>query len=129
MNSSSENLRRAEVSQTTECSLFFRPTSIIPAPSFTEDTDATSKTAVSSFKNDVQAIFEDEASSSSRQDQAVSRPPIIPVTTGPGVVPYLKPGLRVVRGPDWKWGDQVIYFCFLRHKNSLFSLTTNLCTG
>ena len=28
-------------------------------------------------------------------------------TSGPEVVPRLTHGARVVRGPDWKWGDQV----------------------
>ena len=27
--------------------------------------------------------------------------------SGPDVVPRLLPGVRVIRGPDWKWGDQV----------------------
>lgn len=31
----------------------------------------------------------------------------IPVTSGAGLAKYLKPGIRVARGPDWKWGDQV----------------------
>lgn len=30
----------------------------------------------------------------------------IPVT-GVEVISRLTPGTRVVRGPDWKWGDQV----------------------
>ena len=30
--------------------------------------------------------------------------------TGPEVAALLKLGTRVVRGPDWKWGDQVEHF-------------------
>lgn len=32
------------------------------------------------------------------------------VSSGPSLLPYIKPGLRVIRGPDWQWGDQVSYF-------------------
>lgn len=32
--------------------------------------------------------------------------PAVPLT-GPEVVKLMKIGTRVVRGPDWKWGDQV----------------------
>ena len=27
--------------------------------------------------------------------------------TGPTLINLFTPGTRVVRGPDWKWGDQV----------------------
>ena len=39
------------------------------------------------------------------------KPPNVATTlpaSGPELVPHLTPGTRVVRGPDWKWGDQVI---------------------
>ena len=31
---------------------------------------------------------------------------LIPQTSGSEVAKLLKPGVRVVRGPDWKWGEQ-----------------------
>ena len=30
--------------------------------------------------------------------------------TGPALVDFFTPGTRVVRGPDWRWGDQVRIF-------------------
>ena len=40
-------------------------------------------------------------------------PVVAPIgpASGPDVVPRLLPGVRVVRGPDWKWGDQVSNTC------------------
>lgn len=32
----------------------------------------------------------------------------VPPITGMEVIPRLTPGTRVQRGPDWKWGDQVL---------------------
>ena len=33
-------------------------------------------------------------------------PPPLP-TVGPDMARMMKVGTRVIRGPDWKWGDQV----------------------
>ena len=30
--------------------------------------------------------------------------------TGPALIDFFTPGTRVVRGPDWSWGDQVRMF-------------------
>lgn len=72
------------------------------------DADLSIKTLIGSSSN-IQVIFEEDPNAS-RTKQPLSRSASIPVTTGPGLVPYIKPGLRVVRGPDWKWGDQVNRF-------------------
>ena len=47
---------------------------------------------------DVFAIYEDTVHKSS--------PPAV-VLTGPELASMMKIGTRVVRGVDWKWGDQV----------------------
>lgn len=59
--------------------------------------------------NETQVIFEDDLYAINNNHSS-SRSASIPVTSGPGLLPYLKPGLRVIRGPDWKWGDQVMPF-------------------
>ena len=48
----------------------------------------------------------ESAQSPAKEDLQGQAPPAGPAT-GPEVVPRLLPGVRVVRGPDWKWGDQV----------------------
>jgi hypothetical protein len=50
---------------------------------------------------DVFAIYEDTVHKSS--------PPAV-VLTGPELASMMKIGTRVVRGVDWKWGDQVSTF-------------------
>jgi len=54
---------------------------------------------------DVFAIYEDTAHKSS--------PPAV-ILTGPELASMMKIGTRVVRGVDWKWGDQVSTL-FFRH--------------
>ena len=39
--------------------------------------------------------------------KAAKKTPTLPIT-GPEMAKRMKIGTRVVRGPDWKWGDQVI---------------------
>jgi hypothetical protein len=59
---------------------------------------------------DVCAIYEDTVHKSS--------PPAL-ILSGPELASMMKIGTRVVRGVDWKWGDQVsILFnvCFLKEK-------------
>lgn len=34
--------------------------------------------------------------------------------SGPELAAMMKIGTRVMRGPDWKWGDQVIQHCKCR---------------
>ena len=45
----------------------------------------------------------DEAGNEGRKQVA----PVSEEVTGPSVLNRVVPGVRVVRGPDWKWGDQV----------------------
>lgn len=42
--------------------------------------------------------------------------PTVPLT-GPEVVKLMKIGTRVVRGPDWKWGDQVVMLLLITMSN------------
>jgi E3 ubiquitin-protein ligase HERC2 len=57
---------------------------------------------------DVFAIYEDTLHKSS--------PPAV-ILSGPELASMMKIGTRVVRGVDWKWGDQVsILFYFLLSK-------------
>ena len=42
------------------------------------------------------------------EPKAAKKVPSVPMT-GPDVAKRMKIGTRVVRGPDWKWGDQVPY--------------------
>lgn len=39
--------------------------------------------------------------------KAAKKQPSVPIT-GPDMAKRMKIGTRVVRGPDWKWGDQVV---------------------
>lgn len=54
---------------------------------------------------------EDDATLAAIIDEGKSakKRPTVPLT-GPEVVKLMKIGTRVVRGPDWKWGDQVSWF-------------------
>lgn len=72
------------------------------------DMDVGSKSCASN-NMDCQAIFEEDQNYIQFNNES-TRNMVIPVTSGPNVVPYIKPGLRVVRGPDWKWGDQVLNY-------------------
>ncbi|CAH1268468.1 HERC2 [Branchiostoma lanceolatum] len=47
--------------------------------------------------NNVAAVFEESRSK--------PQPPPVPIS-GPELAALMKPGVRVVRGVDWKWGDQ-----------------------
>ena len=38
--------------------------------------------------------------------KAAKKTPTLPIT-GPDMAKRMRIGTRVVRGPDWKWGDQV----------------------
>ncbi len=73
--------------------------------SYVSEAEMSSKTSISN-DFDPQAIFEDDQNTI-RFNNTSSKGTAIPVSSGPGLLPYIKPGLRVVRGPDWKWGDQV----------------------
>ena len=55
-----------------------------------------------------EATGEEDASLAAIIDEAkaAKKAPIIPMT-GPDMAKRMKIGTRVVRGPDWKWGDQV----------------------
>lgn len=61
---------------------------------------------------DTQALFETDSNSVRYH---ITSPATLSTTvsSGPSLLPYIKPGLRVVRGPDWQWGDQVSWFCIL----------------
>lgn len=41
------------------------------------------------------------------ETKAAKKQPSVPIT-GPDMAKRMKIGTRVVRGPDWKWGDQVV---------------------
>ena len=41
--------------------------------------------------------------------KAAKKTPSLPIT-GPEMAKRMKIGTRVVRGPDWKWGDQVLFY-------------------
>lgn len=47
------------------------------------------------------------------EDQSLYRPDLTSLT-GPEMARLLKIGTRVVRGVDWKWGDQV---CLIMNTN------------
>lgn len=41
-------------------------------------------------------------------EETVRKPqPLAPVPSGPELAAMMKIGTRVIRGADWKWGDQV----------------------
>lgn len=65
---------------------------------------------------EIEQVIEEEAKfepipSPTPEEPAPAQPPVPPVgpASGPEAVPRLIPGVRVVKGPDWKWGDQVRY--------------------
>lgn len=51
--------------------------------------------------------------------KAAKKTPSLPIT-GPDMAKRMKIGTRVVRGPDWKWGDQVQQHVLLDYDQSYF---------
>lgn len=51
--------------------------------------------------------------------KAAKKTPSLPIT-GPDMAKRMKIGTRVVRGPDWKWGDQVQQHVLLDCDQSYF---------
>lgn len=51
--------------------------------------------------------------------KAAKKTPSLPIT-GPDMAKRMKIGTRLVRGPDWKWGDQVQQHVLLDYDQSYF---------
>lgn len=47
-------------------------------------------------------------------DMVEAKKPKISSLSGPELASLMKLGTRVVRGADWKWGDQASFFCILK---------------
>ena len=59
-----------------------------------------------------EASEEEDSSLAAIIDEAKAAKKVAVVAmTGPEMAKRMKIGTRVVRGPDWKWGDQVHLFC------------------
>lgn len=82
--------------------------SLVKLNFFNQGLDLSSKMIISN-DFDTQALF--EADSNAIRYHITSPATLsTTVSSGPSLLPYIKPGLRVIRGPDWQWGDQVRYF-------------------